>query len=270
MSAAEIDNDKHQCLYSVRPKDVLEDPELSAYLSQLFPGSMVVLGDLQPAIIHHTTSAAVLRGPAGIEGLAVRFEGFSTTVISACAKDAAQVRKLAYALKSNEIGSYLVVCPAYDNVFESLNGLSIDHDFWMARDLTSENSILTIDDSFNPKTLSDFYRAVDMPFFHRDLLNLGLWSVITSGEQVISAAGLGFVVPSEKYAHIANVATLPDFQCHGLATQVIDKLCSRLARAQFKICGLFCNSLDQRLVNFYKKRGFQVKTDFKTITTLLN
>ena len=106
--------------------------------------------------------------------------------------------------------------------------------------------------------------------FSVDNVDMGVVFVSSDDLYYYSETDLSkFAQPKSKGLYIGTLAIKPDFQHQGYASQIID-FCKNLAKEKnIKYLRLDCNGSDESLVEFYKKRGFEVKSAMEKETEYL-
>ena len=115
-------------------------------------------------------------------------------------------------------------------------------------------AVVPLDDA---NEVQDFYKRQRLHFWTPRMLSFGHAFGIRSDGELVSAAGVNFVLGRHSYAQIGSIATDARYRGRGIASACIHAAVSSLHHAGIVRCGLFANSDDELLLAFYAKRGFR-------------
>jgi GNAT superfamily N-acetyltransferase len=236
--------------------------EALAWASRHFDRSVLILGDMTAPLRPHTRLWSCADAAAVAVGVAVRFEGFASPVVSCAAEDEDSCGALVDAARL--AGPGMLVTHESQPLPAPLMRTHADHDPWLTgvcEPLPAPSNICPLED---PAELESFYAGQDMHYWHCDMLQFGHWfGVRDASGTLICAGGVNFVVPEHSYAQLGGLATAAHARGRSHATAVLDAIRSSLAQAGIARCGLFADSSDPRLPGFYVARGFAAHSRFR-------
>jgi predicted GNAT family acetyltransferase len=106
--------------------------------------------------------------------------------------------------------------------------------------------------------LGMLYRHCNMDFWASEMIQFGHYRGVRdpSSGVLVSAAGVNFILVEVSYAQVGSVATMTNWRRKGYASACVCATLSSLNKAGIRSCGLFVDSTDSTLYDFYRRLEF--------------
>lgn len=240
---------------------ILQSPEnvpssAQAYLDGRFSRALLVLGDLTSPL-RPLTEYWVGKENGRVSGVAALFRGFRVPMLSLVTDREEAAISLVQTARRNVNGKQLIAVHADESWSKFLSGVR-QTDLWMTCE-TGQTDDLPKDvvPLHSIEELQAFYARQKLHFWAPAMLKFGHAFGIRSGGELVSAAGINFVLDHHTYAQIGSIATDARYRCRGFASTCIRAVLKSLHQAGIYRCGLFADSQSSRLLQFYSNRNFR-------------
>ena len=223
-----------------------------------FDTALLILGDSTEALRQHSRFWGAFEENGKPSGLAVRFAGFASPMVSVAADDAGVFNQLWQVACQG--GATLVVNIKQPNS-ASFQKMPHTVDSWLISNCTKSDVDPEVEPLHDEAEMQAFYSAQRMAFWCPSMLESAqAFGIRGSRGEIVCAGGVNFVLSSLKYAHIGALATHPAYRERSYATRVLMTIRSNLATRGIQFCGLFAES-----PSFYYKRGFSERGRFRFV-----
>jgi GNAT superfamily N-acetyltransferase len=164
-------------------------------------------------------------------------------------------------------GHGVLVAHATEPLLVDLAGRPYSEDRWLTRTVSPAREAAVRLGTADLTALQSLYRTTGSNFWLPDMLAYGHYHGIydRSGGALISAAGVNFVLREERYAQIANVATLPRYRHHGMASSCVRTTMTSLWESGITTVGLFAEAARKDLAELYGRLGFAESGRFRFV-----
>ena len=237
------------------PKPSREVPRaVQAYLNSSRLRSLLIRADLTEPLSKHSQLGIAYAGGKVVAG-ATRLDIFRDPVIAIMGDSTAASIALVSELEQEDSG-VIVIASEEEPLLLASGWLTKDRDLWMTRETVAQ----TVEQPAVPlkctEHLTRLYEEIGSQYWWPEMLDLGHYVGVMENGVLVAAAGVDFVLQTESYAQVGNVATLPGARLRGYATACVRGVLASLHASGVKYSGLFANAQDEALLRFYARLGF--------------
>jgi ribosomal protein S18 acetylase RimI-like enzyme len=243
-------------------KGIIPTPILS-FLYLNWEEALIALADVQPTLVKYSTIFWDSATSPSFVGIV--FNGFKVPIVSIVVNGNTNENLLDVFLSYIPINFNLVLSSS-SSLINKVKKLPDDNDLWLCKN--NQPSIFNTHTHIKPITDRNAY----LKFCNQAKLNFALPEMLQFGHhfgywesgELLSSVSLNYIIPKMGYAHIGNIATLPNQQKKGLASMCLNtSIASISMNSTITQLGLFSDSKNLDLLNWYSKFGFEdTKRDY--------